>query len=98
MGGANDGSSANLWRICRCFSPYVRRQWAIVAGSLLALGAELLLRLVEPWPLKFVFDRIVGAKRAAIAIPLPLDSLGTTALLALAAAAIVVITGLRAGA
>jgi len=94
--GRSDDSSPGAWRICRCFWPYVRRQWAIVGGSLLALAAELVLRLLEPWPLKFVFDRVVGAKRAAVAIPLPLDPLGTTALLALAAGAIVVITGLRA--
>jgi ATP-binding cassette subfamily B protein len=83
-------------RICRCFWPYVRKQWAIVVGSLLALAAEVLLRLVEPWPLKFVFDRIVHVKRAAATIPPVLEPLGTTALLVLAAGAIVVATGLRA--
>src|SRR5919198_3944908 len=98
MGRGSDGSSPSVWRLCRCFWPYIWRQWAIVGGALLALAAELLLRLVEPWPLKFVFDRIVGVKRAALAVPHALEPLGTTGLLALAAAAIVVVTGMRAAA
>jgi ATP-binding cassette subfamily B protein len=92
----DDGTSPAAWRICRCFWPYVWRQWAIVGGSLLALAAELLLRLIEPWPFKFVFDRIVGAKQGALPAAPLLEPLGTTTLLALAAAAIVVVTGLRA--
>ena len=87
---------ASAWRICRCLWPYVSRQWAIVIGSLLALAAELLLRLLEPWPLKFVFDRIIGGGRSALPANSLLEPLGTTTLLAVAAAAIVAVTGLRA--
>src|SRR5262249_44594867 len=77
--------------------PYVRKQHAIITASLLALLAETGLRLLEPWPLKFVFDRIFdphhhhGVPRSAA-----VDTLDPTTLIALSALALVVITALRA--
>ena len=66
-------------------------------GSFLALIAETSLRLLEPWPLKFVFDYLVGQYRTPKR-PLPqlLAPLDPTVLLTLAALAVVVITCLRA--
>jgi ATP-binding cassette subfamily B protein len=64
---------------------------------MLALFAEVGLRLLEPWPLKMVFDSIIpanGAKRAA-GIPF-FDALEPMTLLMWAAVGIVAITGLRA--
>lgn len=87
-----------LWRIFRRIWPYVWPQWRVIGGSLLALAAEVGLRLLEPWPLKFVFDRILGVEQptaAGDAVTLPLSA---TLLLAAAAMTIVVVTGLRAGA
>lgn len=87
----------SLWRIGKHFWPQLRKQRLLILGSLGALFAEVGLRLLEPWPLKFVFDYII--------MPLPADSvgdvfstvqLGTTTLLTILALAIIGITGLRA--
>ena len=69
-----------------------------MASSLLALFAEVGLRLLEPWPLKFVFDYIIGSQPRQGQVLSALQSLDSMTLLTLAAVAVVVITGLRAGA
>lgn len=68
-----------------------------MACSFLALIAEVGLRLLEPWPLKFVFDYIIGQRRAPKK-PLPeyLASIDPVTLLTLSAVCVVVITCLRA--
>ncbi len=68
-----------------------------MAGSLLALFAEVGLRLLEPWPLKFVFDHIIGSntKRGAAFLS-RFESVDSMSLLTCAAVAVVVITALRA--
>jgi ATP-binding cassette, subfamily B, bacterial len=81
-----------FWRMLRRFWPYIRKRTGLVAGSLLALCAEVLLRLLEPWPLKFVFDRIIAPPTDAGGAP----ATDTMTLLTLAALAVVAITGLRA--
>ncbi len=88
-----------LWRISKYFWPHVRHYRGLIAVSMLALLAEVGLRLLEPWPLKLVFDRViaVGPPKRAWAW-LALDSLDSMTLLLLAAIAVVLITGLRAGA
>jgi ATP-binding cassette subfamily B protein len=88
----------SLWRISRYFWPHLRKERAVIAGSMLALFAEVFLRLLEPWPLKFVFDCIIGSGTKHQPVP---DWLGggrvePTRLVALAALAVVVITALRA--
>ncbi|HVA69628.1 MAG TPA: ABC transporter ATP-binding protein [Candidatus Binataceae bacterium] len=52
-------SVPGLWRILHRLWPYIRRSRALLAGSFAALAAEILLRLLEPWPLKIIFDRII---------------------------------------
>ena len=47
-------------RILRHFGPPLRRQRALTAMSVAALLAEVVLRLLEPWPLKFVFDHVLA--------------------------------------
>src|ERR1051326_980930 len=86
-----------LWRIVRYFWPHIRQYRSLLAGSFVALLAEVGLRLLEPWPLKFVFDHIIGQRRAPKK-PLPDFLLGwdPIALITLAAVTIVVITCLRA--
>src|SRR5574341_1345444 len=84
-------------RMLRRFWPYIRRQKMLAIGALLALCAETGLQILEPWPLKFVLDRVIttsptgGSSGFAI-----VDSLTPMTLLALAAAAIIVTSGLRA--
>ncbi len=86
-----------LLRISSYFWPHVRQYRGLIAVSMLALFAEVGLRLLEPWPLKFVFDHILHTSTKKPK-PLPefLQSLDTTMLLVLAAVAIVVITSVRA--
>ena len=87
----------SLWRILRRFWPYIRQERTLVIGSLLALFAEISLRVLEPWPLKFVFDRVILTAPAGGRSGIPLvDALDPTTLLILAALGIVVIVGLRA--
>jgi ATP-binding cassette subfamily B protein len=86
-----------LWRISKYFWPHVQKYRGLIAVSMLALFAEVGLRLLEPWPLKFVFDRVihVGQPRRQWLLP-AFDGLEPMTLAALAAVAIVAITGLRA--
>jgi ATP-binding cassette, subfamily B, bacterial len=53
-----------LGRILRRFWPYLRKHVLLIAGAMLALFASIGARLLEPWPLKFVIDRVVVAAPA----------------------------------
>jgi ATP-binding cassette subfamily B protein len=86
-----------LRRIAQRFWPYLGKQRGLAAASLLALLVEIGLRLLEPWPLKFVFDHFFGAGGAAGQPTIPLlAALDPPLQLALLAVALVTITGLRA--
>jgi len=91
------GVAASLRRILVRVWPHLRRQRAAIGISSFALFAEVLLRLLEPWPLKFIFDLVTGYAPAAGAPGASgvLSSEGT-ALLVACALAIPLITGLRA--
>jgi ATP-binding cassette subfamily B protein len=84
-------------RVMRRLWPYTRKQAPLAAGSVAALLAEICLRALEPWPLKFVFDTILrdgkSGHSSSFARWVALD---TSTLLALAAACVVVVIGLRA--
>src|SRR5438093_2950165 len=85
-----------LWRISKYFWPHARNCKGLMATSLMALFAEVGLRLLEPWPLKFVFDRLLGNhSRDRLALLPRFDGVDPMTLLTVAAAAVVVITGLR---
>ncbi len=90
-------SLPGIWKIWRHFWPYIRQQQALILGSLLALFTEIGLRLLEPWPLKVVFDRVLvpNAKLEQWSIP-GLDTPTPATLLTLAVLAVVAIAGLRA--
>src|SRR5262245_28945346 len=86
-----------LLRILRYFWPHVRQYRGLMVGSLLALLAEVGLRLLEPWPLKFVFDRVLHVgDRQRTWTPAVLKGIDPLSLLMLAAVAVIVIAGLRA--
>ncbi|MBD2344563.1 ABC transporter ATP-binding protein [Anabaena subtropica] len=53
------GVIPGISQILEKFSPYIRQQKVLITGSFLALLLETGLRLLEPWPLKFVFDYIL---------------------------------------
>ncbi len=39
--------------------PYLRKRSSLISVSMLVLLSSILLRLLEPWPLKFIFDRVI---------------------------------------
>ena len=92
-------SLPGLGRLLRRFWPYVRRERPLIAASLLALYAEIGLRLLEPWPLKVVLDRILAPSTAARHIGSGLHQLrdvDPARLLTLSALAVIGFAGLRA--
>ncbi|MGI3212337.1 ABC transporter ATP-binding protein [Roseovarius tibetensis] len=87
-----------LRRVLARFAPYLRQHRALLAGATAALIGSTLMRLLEPWPLKFVIDRVVpstiaGEGGSGVAL---VDALDPMTLLALCAAGLVVVIGLRA--
>lgn len=87
-------SLPSLGRITKYFWPHLRQHRGLMTLSFLALLGEVALRLLEPWPLKFVFDHIIGQRHK----PLPpfFATFDPITLLTLAAVAVIVITCLRA--
>ncbi len=82
-----------LAEVIRRFSPYLRQQksWLILASF--AVLAEVALRILEPLPLKFVFDYVLSDNR----LPFPaLAQLDPLWLLTLCAGSILILTVLRA--
>ncbi len=86
---------AGFGRIARRFSPYLREHKIMLAGSFLALLAEVGFRLLEPWPIKFIFDALFHGKSKKSWFP-ALDQISPDWLILGSALAIVVVTGLRA--
>lgn len=87
----------SLLDLLRHFGPEIRaqRRWIIV--SLLALFAEVGLRLLEPWPIKIVFDHVLGAKQSGVTASFEwFSKLTPVGVLTAAAVALVTFTGLRA--
>ena len=90
-------SLPGLGRIVGHFWPLIRNQRLLIAGSFAALFTEVVLRVLEPWPLKFIFDQVLGVHRArAPGGGAIFDGIEPATLLVLAIAALLVITGLRA--
>ena len=87
-----------MWRVIRAFAPYLRGQRRLIALSFLALFAEVAMRLLEPWPLKFVIDRIIApaAVQTGAGPGVQATADEPMLLLGLAAGAVVAFAGLRA--
>ncbi len=85
-----------LARVFRRLWPQIRREKKMLWLSSAALIGEVLMRVIEPWPIKFVIDRVLGgsgrhsAHRELLAMSDPLTLVG------LAALATVVFGGVRA--
>lgn len=87
-----------LRRVILRFAPYLRPHRAVLAGATGALIGATLMRLLEPWPLKFVIDRVVpsslaGGEGSGVAA---IDGLDPMTLLALCASGLVAVIALRA--
>src|SRR5262249_42650735 len=90
-------SPPSLWRILGRFRPYIRKQKAVIAASFVALFAEITLRLVEPWPLKLVFDHVIVAKHHGHGLKIAkFTSFDAMTTLTIAALCLIALTGLRA--
>jgi ATP-binding cassette, subfamily B, bacterial len=89
--GSLSSSLPGLRRLVRRFHPYLRKQAGLIAGAFAALFGEVAFRLLEPWPLKLVFDRVLGADGSSAA-----GSLEPASLLGLVALAVVFLAGARA--
>ncbi len=59
----------SLLRVGRRFWPLLRTQRLAATGAVAALLAEVALRALEPWPLKYVFDEVLGRSRGQDTIP-----------------------------
>ena len=82
----------------RHFWPELRRQRSLIAGSFIALVAGVAMQLMEPWPLKFVLDYLLGgAQDSAANFPSGLGyELSADTLLIAAGLAYVIIVTARA--
>ncbi len=83
--------------VLRGLLPRLRPHGLLIAGSLGALLMEVVLRLLEPWPLKFVFDRVLVPRQGHVSSWPWIGALDPATLVVLAAVAVVAITGARAG-
>jgi ATP-binding cassette subfamily B protein len=90
-------SLQTLFRFLQYCSPIIRKQRSILTASFLALFAEVALQILQPWPLKFVIDRIVFSKGLeGQEIFQFIESLDTTTLLIVSSVGLVAIVGLKA--
>ena len=90
-------SLPSLGRTLRRLRPYARTQWPLMAAGVLFILLEVAMRLLEPWPLKFILDDVITdtPSEGSSGIPL-IDGLGPEALLAVCVVAVALIAGLRA--
>jgi ATP-binding cassette subfamily B protein len=91
----NEGISG-INRIVKHFLPQIRSQSSLLLVSFLALLAETGLHILEPWPLKFIFDEIIfkGFKVESLEVPF-LDNFNVITLLTLLVVALVITALLR---
>ena len=85
-----------LGRLVRRLWPYVRHERPLIVVSLLALYAEIGLRLLEPWPLKVVLDHVLRSGHRGNPVDRFLATVDPGTLLTLSAVAVVAFAGLRA--
>ncbi|MDP5337878.1 MAG: ABC transporter ATP-binding protein/permease [Nodularia sp. (in: cyanobacteria)] len=86
---------SGLWSVLAYFWPYIRPQSGLILISAIALIADVALRVLEPWPLKFVFDYVLIRDNPPTNIPI-IAQLEPVTLLTFSAVAVLILTGLRA--
>lgn len=60
-----------LRRLLPHVRPHLRRQRTLIAGGGAAMALEVVMRLLEPWPMKFVIDGVVGQLGADLSTEQP---------------------------
>ncbi len=83
----------SLHQILKRFWPHICRQRMLIIGSVVAMAAEVVLRLLEPWPLKFVIDNVLMTPDGTTTAP---GGMSTMTLLSVCAIALVLIVSARA--
>ncbi|MGF1694908.1 ABC transporter ATP-binding protein/permease [Vibrio lamellibrachiae] len=89
-------SMPNLIHFLKYVRPYIRQKKWLIIGAFAGLFAQTLLRLLEPWPMKYIIDRIVSPEfdpKTGLHI---LASFELSTYFAALACALVIITILRA--
>ena len=85
-----------LRRIAKHLAPLIRKEWRLMLFSLFGLFAGIGFRLLDPWPLKFVFDRVIQVGEHAKESNIPwINNMDSLTLLTLAATTVIVIAILR---
>ena len=84
-------------RILRHLMPYLPRYRGLLGGAGLALIGATLMRLIEPWPLKLVIDRVLVVPPVGAPVGIRfIDELAPLELLTACAALVVVVIAARA--
>ena len=90
-------SLPGLRGLLRYLGPYIRKQRVVLAGSFGALFTGVIMRALEPWPLKLVFDHILLPPDGGVqGAPEWLANLQPLRLLLLAATLLLIIILIRA--
>jgi len=90
-------SVPGVWALIRYLRPYIRKHRLLLSGSFGALFVGVLMRALEPWPLKFVIDYvIVPAVGLGSPVDTPMGQWNPLLIVALSSVAIILILGLRA--
>ena len=86
-------------RILTRFWPEVRQEKFLLMLAWVGLLGEILTQLLEPWPLKLIFDHIIVPDATPLPLPIPfLNDLPELVLLTVLTICIVLATALKAGA
>lgn len=93
---SRSASAIGLLHFFRRFRSQIIAEKRLIAVSLAGLAGEVAMRLLEPWPLKFVIDHVLDPSRSTGKIYPGLANASPIALVTMSAAAIVVFGGLRA--
>ncbi len=86
-------AAPGLRRTLTRFRPHLREQRRLLILGCIALFAEVALRLLEPWPLKYVLDAVIAAAGADLRTPQPAE---LRTVLIVATVALVAVVLLRA--
>jgi ATP-binding cassette subfamily B protein len=86
-------AAPGLRRTLRRFRPHIRNERPLLVGGFAALLLEVAMRLLEPWPLKYVLDAVIADQGATLRVGQPAD---LRTVLLVATGALVGIVALRA--
>jgi len=89
-------SVPDFWDLLKYMRPYLRRHRPLIASSFLALFAGVMMRALEPWPLKMVIDHVIIPGSVQTTGNGWIDTLEPLTLVAGSSLALILILGLRA--